>query len=478
MRSARRAALASTAWALLVACAPLGLGGPRPAWELPPPPAREAPIVQPGSLQRVALESGLRVLVLEDPRLPRAVLGVTFRRGASSVAPERAGLASFTAALMERGAGHRDALAFAEYVDEIGASFAVAADWDSLTVGVSGLSRDLDRLFAILADAVLAPRFDPAEAERARSEQLAALARAKDDPGTLASWQAAAAVYPGHRFGLPLAGGPESVEALDAEAARTFYAQVSLPNNAVLFASGDVSAEDILARARAAFEDWQPGPVPDVGPPPPARAPEAREIVIVDRPDLVQAQIVISHEGIARTAEDRIATALMNSVIGGGGFSSRLMGILRSDEGLTYGVYSNYVLRRHPGPFRVSTFTRVSEVRRMLDLLLAELERGRAEPPSEDELVWARALAIGQFSMGLETSAAVMDGLVDLDVHGLPEDSLDTYRARVRAVTVRDVAQAALDHLHPERAAIVLVGPAEQIEPLVADLGPVRIVEP
>jgi zinc protease len=200
--------------------------------------------------------------------------------------------------------------------------------------------------------------------------------------------------------------------------------------------------------------------------------------VIVNRPDLVQARIVLSHEGIARADAHRVATALMNSVIGGGGFSSRLTGTLRSDEGLTYGVYSHYSLRRQPGPFRVSTFTRVSEVRRALDLLLAELERARAEPPTEDELVWARALAIGSFAMQLETSAAVMDGLVDLDVHGLPEDSLDTYRTRVRAVTAQDAARAALDHLHPERAAIVLVGPAAQIEPQVGDLGPVRIVEP
>lgn len=477
MRSARSALLASIPCALL-ACAPLGVGAPRPAWELPPPPAREAPIVQPGSLQRAALDSGLRVLVLEDRRLPRAVLGVTLRRGASSEPLEQAGLASFTAELMKRGAGHRDALAFAEYVDEIGASFGVSADWDSLTVGVAGLSRDLDRLFEILADAVLAPRFAPEEAERARSEKLAAIARAKDDPGTLAYWHASAAVYPGHRFGAPLSGTQESVQALDGEMARTFHSQVSFPNNAILFASGDVSAADILDRARAAFADWQPGALPDVGPPPPARTPEAREIVIVDRPDLVQARIAISHEGIARTDADRIATSLMNSVIGGGGFSSRLMGVLRSDEGLTYGVYSHYVLRRHPGPFRVSTFTRVSEVRRTLDLMLAELERGRSEPPGEDELVDARALTIGSFSMGLETSAAVMDGLVDLEVHDLPEDSLDTFRARVRAVSAQQVARAALDHLHPERAAIVLVGPADQLEPQVADLGPVRVVEP
>ena len=477
MSAARLAALALIPCALL-ACAPLGLRGPRPAWELPPPPAREVPVVQPDSLQRVELGNGLRVLVLEDRRLPRAVLGVTFRRGESSIAPERAGLASFTAELMKRGAGSRDALAFAEYVDEIGASFVVSASWDSLTVGVAGLSRDLDRLFAILADAVLAPRFERAEAERARSERLAAIERAKDDPGTLASWHASAAVYPGHRFGWPLGGTPESVEGLDAAAAREFHAQVSLPNNAILFASGDVSAADIQARARAAFEGWQPGSVPDLGPPPPSRAPKAREIVIVNRPDLAQARIVISHEGIARTDADRVATALMNSVIGGGGFSSRLMGVLRSDEGLTYGVYSHYSLRRHPGPFRVSTFTRVSEVRHALDLLLAELERGRTEPPTEDELVGARALAIGRFSMALETSAAVVDGLVDLDVHGLPEDSLDTYRTRVRAIAAQETARAALEHLHPERAAIVLVGPADQLEPQVADLGPVRVVEP
>jgi hypothetical protein len=194
MRAARGAALALVPCALL-GCAPLGLGGPRPAWELAPPAAPEMPIVEPGSLQRVALENGLRVLVLEDRRLPRVALGVTFRRGESSVAPERAGLASFTAELMKRGAGGRDALAFAEYVDEIGASFAVSAGWDSLTAGATGLSRDLDRLFAILADAVRAPRFERAEAERARSEQLAAIERAKDDPGTLASWYAAAAVY-------------------------------------------------------------------------------------------------------------------------------------------------------------------------------------------------------------------------------------------------------------------------------------------
>jgi zinc protease len=472
------------AWATvgLLGCASIaervGSGAARPAWELPPPPVSEAPVVQPGTLHRAALENGLRVMVLEDRRLPRAVLGVTFRRGEASVSRERAGLASFTAELMKRGAGDRDALAFAEYVDEIGASLAVGADWDSLSVGVTGLSRDLDRLFEILSEVVLAPRFEQAEADRARAEKLAAIERAKDDPSTLSSWYMAEAVYPEHRFGLPIGGTPETVARFDETAARALHAQLVFPNDAVLYASGDVSVEDILARARAAFGAWQPGTPVDAGSAPPAQTPAARKILIVNRPDLVQARIAVSHEGIARTDDDRVATGLMASVLGGGGFSSRLFSRLRADEGLTYGVHAGYSLRRLPGPFFAATFTRVSEVRRALDLLLEELARIRVEPPTADELGWARTLAVGRFSMGLETSAAVMDGLVDLEVYGLPEDSLDTYRARVRATDDAAVARAALDHVHADRAAIVLVGPAEQLVPQVEDLGPIEIVEP
>lgn len=470
----RRIALASL---LCLSCTALPFGT-RPAWEQPPPPAPEAPVVRDGALHRTRLENGLVVMVLEDHRLPRAVLGIELRRGEAMLPPERAGLASFTAELMERGAGDRDALAFAAYVDEIGASFGASASWDSMGVSVTGLSRDLDRLFEILVDGVLAPRFAKEEADRTRSERLARLERARDDPDTLASWYTARALYAGHRYGLPLSGDPETVARLDEDAARALHARVFVPNNAILYASGDVDAADMVERVRAAFGAWPRGEVPDPGPPPPATTPTARTITVVDRPDLVQAHISLAHEGIARTAEDRIPTSLMNSVVGGSGFSSRMMDTLRSQAGLTYGVYSGFSLRRQPGPFRVSTSTRVLEVRRALDLLLAELERGREDPPGEDELAWARTLALGRFSMGLETSAAVLDGLVNLDVYGLPEDSLDTYRGRLRAVTAEQVARAARDHLHPDRAAIVLVGPADALVPQIEDLGPVEVIEP
>jgi zinc protease len=117
-------------------------------------------------------------------------------------------------------------------------------------------------------------------------------------------------------------------------------------------------------------------------------------------------------------------------------------------------------------------------VRTVIDLLLGELQRMRLEPPTEVELVDAKALAAGGFALSLETSDAVIEGLVDLDVYDLPPDSLDTYRGRVRAVTTADTAREANRLLHPERAAIILVGPAEALLPQVEDLGPVEVVTP
>jgi len=455
-----------------------GMLAPKPAWELPAPPAEDRPITREGALTRAELPNGLRVLVHEDHRLPRVSIRLTIPRGAAVESPEQAGSVSFMAELLERGAGKRDALAYAEAVDELGAKFGASAEWDTVEVEITGLARDFDALLSLLADAALRPRFDAREVQRARAELLAALEHSKDDPATLASWHTNRVVYGTHRFALPVAGTPETAARLDAKTARAYHAKLFVPNAATASVTGDIEAEKVIAALRDRFGAWPSGALVDPGPPPPAQAPARRAITVVDRPDLGQTRIVVGHEGISRTDDDRIAVSLFNLVVGGSGFSSRLMNALRSSEGLTYGASSVYSMRRAPGPFFAATFTRVEKTRAALDVLLAELERARKEPPAEKELSWARTLATGSFAMGLETSDAVTDALVDLDVYGLPPDSLDTYRTRVRAITPADMTAVAQAHLHPERAAIVLVGPAKAIVPQLDGLGDVQVVKP
>lgn len=449
-----------------------------PAWELPPPPPKEAPITQPGALARFELENGLHGIVLRDKRLPQVVLGLSVRRGSGSEPVAQAGLAALTADVMERGAGDRDALELAQLVDGIGANFAVKSNWDSMVVRIGGLSRDMDTFFEVLGDVVLRPRFDASEAAKAREEKLAALEQAKDDPRTLVGWYATRAVYGDHRYGTPSGGNAETVRALDVAALRAFHARNFVASNAVVFAAGDVDAADFERRVRETFGGWRAGEVPAAVEAPPAQAPAARKIVIVDKPDLRQARIIVIHEGLSRTDDRRIAAGLANDVLGGGGFSSRLMKSIRSDAGLTYAVYSGFGLRRQPGPFSTSTFTQVPQVRQALDLVLAELDRMRSEPPDAAEIARAKSLRVGRFGLGLETSAAVVNSLVDLEVHGLPDDSLDAFRSKVRAVGTAEVAELSRALIHPDRAAIVLLGPADELVPLVEDLGPIEVVQP
>ena len=463
------------ALASLIACAG---SVDKPIWERPPPPIADSPVVTPGSLHRFTLDNGLSLIVLEDHRLPRVSLGISLRRGAASVELDRAGLAGFTAELMKRGAGDRDSLELASAIDALGSVLSVRANWDSITAQIWGLTRDLDSMLEILADVVLRPHFDDDEAIRVRGERLASLERATDDPHYLERRFASVALYSGVRAGLPLSGSPETVAALDAAAARDFHARMFVPNNAIFFASGDLDAVELLDRVGAAFGAWLAGEIPDAGPPLPAPVPTARRILVVDRPDLTQTRITLVHEGIARTDPNRVAASLLNEAIGGSGFSSRLMQRVRAEAGLTYGVGSGFRLRRGGGTFAVTTFTRVAEVRRVIDLLLTELARARREPPMGLELEEMRALAVGRFALGIETSDAVLDSLVNLNIYGLPEDSLDTYRSRIRAVTAADVERLALRLLHPDRAAIVLVGPAEALTPQLKGLGPIEIVHP
>ena len=468
------AALVALGSLALCACAL----GSRPAWEQPPPPVSEGPIVPQQRLHRATLDNGLEVLVLEDHRTPRLSVGVTLRRGIAIEPLDRAGLASLTTEVMKRGAGSRDALALARAVEDIGANLSADAGWDSTGVGLTGLSGDIDALYALLADVVRRPRFDRTEVERARAETIQSLEQDKDEPEALLGRQLDRILYPDHRYGIPGDGDPASLARLDARALREFHAQVFVPRNAIFYAVGDIGADDALSRARAAFGDWSGGAPPEPGPPPPAETPTARRIVIVDRPDLVQAQIALAHEGIARTDPERIPALLMNTALGGGGFLSRLLTRVRAEEGLTYSIGSGFSMRRHAGPFAVTTFTRVPEVGRVISLVLSVLEGMKADPPSEEEFRLARSFNVGRFVLGFETSSAIAAGLIDLDVYGLPPDSLDTYRARVNATTREELAAQARRLLHPERIAIVVVGPAEALRPQLAPFGAVEVVKP
>ena len=459
------------------AALPPALGGsPPPAWELPPPPPAEGPIVEAGALTRAELDNGLTMLILEDRRLPRVALGLELRRGMGSVPPEKAGVAAITTEVMQRGAGDRDGLALAKVVEDAGASLSVDAGWDTTGISLAGLAEDRDLLMEILGDVALRPRFDEEEFAKAVAEHRAGLVAGQDDPATLIRWNAIRALYEGHRYGVPSGGTEETVAGLTVDDAKSYWDARFVPGNAIFWAVGDVDAAAMVREVEALFGSLEARPAPANTPPTPEKTPAARRIIVVDKPELGQARIIVGHEGIARTETERIPLDLMNDALGGSGFSSRLMKKVRSDEGLTYGIGSGFSLRSVAGPFSISTFTRKDQVRRVVDLVLAELTAIRDDRPiSPEELAKFVSYNVGRFGLSLETSQSVLSSLVDLEVHGLPDDSLDTYRGRLRAVDLETVHEVTRKRLHPDRAAIVVLGPAADIVPQLESLGEVEV---
>lgn len=450
-----------------------------PAWQEPPPPPATGPIVSQKDLRRTTLANGAKVIVLEDRRLPRVSLGVTLRRGIGSVPPGKAGVAELAAEVMQRGAGDRDALALAQTIEDVGAELSVSVGWDGTTVALSGLSRDRALLESILADVTFRPRFDAAEFEKARGEHLAALAAALDEPSKQVRRHFLAVLYGDHRYGLPESGSPATVAELSVEDARAYWQERFVARDAIFWAVGDVDAAAFVREIESRYGAMPDGEVVADAPPPPVHTPGARRIVVVDEPELVQAHILIGHEGIARDEPERIAIELMNDALGGSGFSSRLMKLVRAQHGLTYSIGSGFGLRRRPGPFQVGTFTKVESVRVVVDHVLDEMAAIRSERPIDaEELAKFKSYSAGSFGRSLETSRAVLSSLVDLEVHDLPEDGLDTFRQRVADTTLEAVQRAAEQRLHPERAAIVVLGPAERIVPQLEGLGDVEVVTP
>jgi zinc protease len=450
-----------------------------PAWEEPPPPPAEGPIVSPDDLHRAKLPNGISVIVLEDHRLPRVSFGITLRRGAGSVDPSLAGLAELATEVMQRGAGNRNALELAKVVEDAGASLSISSNWDTTTIALSGLSEDKRLLFEVLEDVAMRPVFDEVELEKARAQQESAIVAAQDDPASLILLHTLRALYDGHRYGLPQSGTAETIEQIDVAAARAYWFDRFVPANIIFWAVGDLDTKDVVAEVQRRFGALPDAPVPPNTPPSSVPTPPARRIVVVDKPDLGQARIIVAHDGIARTDPTRITVNIMNDVLGGSGFSSRLMMRVRSDEGLTYGVGSGFSLRGEVGPFSISTFTRVPMVRRVVDLLLEETEAIQGDRPI-DEIEREKFISynVGSFGLSLETSGAVLASLVDLEVHDLPSDSLDTFRTRVREVSLDDLNQAAKQRLHPDRALIIVLGPAAEIVPQLEGLGPIEVWQP
>ena len=442
---------------------------------LPPVAGALRPFHFPGFLH-AELPGGLAVYAARHGDVPLVSLELVTPAGGQHDPPGRHGLSTLTAGLLDEGTVRGGALEIAARIELLGGYLASGADWDVSYLAAGVLSRHLPAALELLAEVATSPTFPPEELERLRRQRLAELLRRRHDPAILADERLTEEIFRGTVYGRSLLGDEESVAAIARDDVVAYYRRHYGPRDAALVAVGDLDPEALVAAAERVFGG---GGGPGAPPPPEVRPAPLPGVVVhvVDRPGAAQTELRLGHAGIPRRHPDYSPLVVLNTLLGGQ-FTSRINLNLRERHGYTYGAHSRFVGRRGPGPFLISAAVATEATGAAAREVLGELVRLQEEPVAPVELAETRDYLIGVFPYTVQTIGELAKRLEMLATYGLPDDYFARYIERIRGVNADEVQQLARRHLHPERIAIVAVGPAETLESQLSALGPVSVWGP
>jgi predicted Zn-dependent peptidase len=460
--------------------ADLGLPAPEPGSVViaeRPSPGEPRPYVFP-VFERHRLANGMSVIAVDLPGRPLVTASLVLPSGASDERDEEAGLSVLMARALSEGTERYDAIELVEAGERLGASLHADAGWDATSVSVEVPAARLAAALDLVVEVAARPTFPASEVDRLRDERLNDILQAHADPRRRAEEGFVETIYDAESpYRRPSGGVRETVERIDAAACAALHRRRFDPGRMTLIVGGDLTGLDPVAIADERFGGWaRPA---DAEAPAHVHAGSAvteRRVRILHRPGSVQTEIRIGHPGAARRTPDYHALSVTSAILGGL-FNSRLNRKLREEKGYTYGASAGFDLRRAPGPFaaRAAVGSDVT-VPAVLDIL-AELDAIREGTVPAEELAAARDFLVGVFPLRFETPGAVVSAISGIVVHGLPDDELASYRPGIEAVTVDAVRAAAREHIHPDRAAIVLVGDADAFLPALEaeGLGPILV---
>jgi zinc protease len=426
--------------------------------QLPPAPALKLPVVQ-----TATLGNGLTLAVVEMHKVPVVDVEVMVDAGAARDPADAPGLATFTAAMLQQGAGTRGALEVADEAAFLGAELNTTASFDGAVASVHVPKRRLESALDLLADVVLRPAFSDSEVNRQRELRGAQLVQQRDEPVAVANVAFPAIVFgAAHPYGHPLNGTDAATAVLARPRVVEFYRAYYRPDDARILIVGDMSLAEARRLVAARFGAWKRAPVPAF---PTAGAPAlaARAVYLIDKPGAAQSVIRIGHVGPPRTTPDWYTLDVLNTILGGA-FTSRLNQNLRETHGYTYGAFSQFAVRRLSGAFVALASVVTAKTDSSLIEFLKELRRIRDEPVPAAELAKAKAYVTLGLPGEFETTGGAAARFRELLVYGLPLDYYTQYIQRINAVTAADVQRVAHQYIDPDHFDIVVVGDKNQIE--------------
>jgi zinc protease len=440
----------------------------------PPPPSAPRLPHLPQPVEKT-LANGLRVIVVETHNVPLVSARLVIRNGAEADPPVRAGTAETTAALLTKGTTTKSAEEIASGIDALGASIEAEAAFDESMVNLTVMSSKLPEAMAFVADVVRHPTFKKDEIARQKAQTIDSLEVSLHDPASLAEFVISHEVFGATPYGHNLSGTPESIKRITRDDLVRFHKRYYRPDNAILVVAGEVAPADAFAIAEQLFGSWKgvgPKPAPSAKKP----LPTTSRVLVVDMPDAGQAAVVVGRPGLRRADPSYFVAQVANAILGGG-YSSRLNEEIRVKRGLSYGAGSGFEVRRDVGPFTASAQTKNESAAEVAGIIVDEMNRLGAAAVEDKEMTPRKAILIGSFARGLESSRGIVQRLSGLALYGLPLDEITRYIGNVESVTPAQVQSAAKKYLTGKAVDVIIVGNAKAfVEPLKKRFGKVVVI--
>ena len=407
------------------------------------------------NIQRVTSPGGIEAWLVESRANPLIAMRFAFRGGASQDPADKEGVAYFVTAMMDEGAGDLDALTFQEAQQSLAMQMDFDASRDVMLGNVRTLTENAEETFKLLRLVMTQPRFDRDAMDRVRAQILAGLKFDANDPETVASLAWDRLAFNDHPYGSPIKGTMASITNIDRQDLQDYVRRVFARDQLVISVVGDIDAETLGRVLDQVFGDLPEHSVltPVADAPPPFGP--TREVIAMDVP---QSVAQFGHRGFKRRDDDFIAAYVLNYIIGGGGFSSRLMEEVREKRGLAYSVYSNLYPYQHGAVFVGNVATKTEAVGQSLAVIESELKRLSEQGPSADELESAKSYLTGAYALRFESSSSIASQLLWIQIEELGIDYVDKRNELINAVTLDDIKRVAKRLIEADRLITTIVG--------------------
>jgi zinc protease len=410
---------------------------------------------------RTQLPNGLQIVLAEAHSIPKFHGELYFRAGEAQVSDRTVGLAEMTATVVRTGTTKRTSRQIEEDLRRLGADLGTSAGQDTSAISFAGLSEFAEPLLQLVNELAREASFPEAEFERERRQKLEEVKLERTSPGFLAGERLRKVLFGAHPYAR-ISPSEAQVAAYKREDLEAVHREIYTPENALLMLVGDFDPQAVLKSIEKIFGDWtgkkattkESAALPQL---------RGRRVFLVHNPGSVQTQILAGCHAITRKHPDWIRLGLTNSLYGGA-FNSRLVMNIREDKGYTYSPRSGVTPFRQHGYFSVSAAVRNDVVAASLTEIFYEIDKLRSLPVPDAELADAQNYLSGVFSMGLATQEGLLSQFSTVELNELPQDYLETYRDKVRALTPGDLLATARKYLDSANMQIVVVGDRTEIE--------------